>query len=329
MHTTQPTTRHRRSLPVLIGASLAAATLTLGAGAIANAGPAPDRVEALDAPGLVGWATENGGTTGGAGGPTVTVTDEAGLADAVQQDGPAIVQVSGTINLSDMVRVGSDKTITGGGTITGNGFTLRESHNVIIQGLYFDDWDDDAINVETESTNVWIDHNTFGVGYDGAVDVKRGSDFVTISWNHVRGHNKTMLLGHSDDNGSQDIGHLRVTYHHNWFDGTEQRNPRVRFGNPVHVFNNYYASVGGYGVASTEDAGVLVEGNFFEDTDDPFHLGEGSSGPGTLVARDNHFVNSGEGEQGGSVAAIPYAYTLDSAADVKSIVSAGAGAGNL
>ena len=101
-----------------------------------------------------------------------------------------------------------------------------------------------------------------------------------------------MLLGHSDDNASQDIGHLRVSYHHNWFDGTNQRNPRVRFGNPVHVYNNYYRANAGYGVASTENAGVLVEGNYFENVDDPYHLGEADSGPGSLVARNNHFVNS-------------------------------------
>jgi pectate lyase len=120
-----------------------------------------------------------------------------------------------------------------------------------------------------------------------------------------------------------------VTYHHNWFDGTGQRHPRVRFGNPVHVFNNYYSGVDGYGVASTEGAGVLDESNYFENVKDPFHLGEASSGPGTLVARNNHLVNSGAGETGGSVAAIPYSYQPDPAETVKSLVSAGAGAGKL
>ena len=95
-----------------------------------------------------------------------------------------------------------------------------------------------------------------------------------------------MLLGHDDDNGSQDIGHLRVTYHHNWFDATTQRHPRVRFGNPVHVYNNYYGSNGGYGVASTEGAGVLVEGNYFENVDDPYHLGEGNNGTAFQIGEE-------------------------------------------
>ena len=101
----------------------------------------------------------------------------------------------------------------------------------------------------------------------------------------------------------------------------------MRFGNPVHVYNNYYGGVTSYGVASTMEAGVLVEGNYFENTSDTFHRGEGSSPAGALVARNNHFVNSGSGQQGGSVKSIPYSYPLDGASSVKSVVTAGAGAG--
>ena len=158
--------------------------------------------------------------------------------------------------------------------------TSPTASNVIIRNLNFRGWNDDAINVQY-STRVWIDHNSLTDGFDGAIDIKRGSDFVTVSWNRIFGHDKSMLLGHADDNAGEDVGHLRVTYHHNWFDGTDQRHPRVRFGNPVHVYNNFYGGVTSYGVASTEGAGVLVEGNYFENTDDPFHLGEGDSGPGT------------------------------------------------
>ncbi|MBO4207143.1 pectate lyase family protein [Micromonospora echinofusca] len=281
--------------------------------------------------GLVGWATQNGGTTGGGSASPVTVTSASALTSALGSSSAAVIRVSGTISCSGMLRVRSNKTILGnsGATIAGCGFTISGDRNVIIRNLTFRDWNDDAINVEQSATNVWVDHNTFSNGYDGAVDIKRGSDFVTVSWNRVYHHDKSMLLGHSDDNASQDVGHLRVTYHHNWFDGSSQRHPRVRFGNPVHVYNNYYNNNGGYGVASTMNAGVLVEGNYFENVDDPFHLGEGSSGPGTLVARNNHFVNSGGGQAGGSVAGIPYAYSLDTASNVKSIVTGGAGAGRI
>jgi len=97
----------------------------------------------------------------------------------------------------------------------------------------------------------------------------------------------------------------------------------------VHVFNNYYDNIGLYAIASTENGGVLVEGNYFENTPDPFHLGEASSGPGTLVARNNFFVNSGAGSSGGSVASIPYSYSVDTASTVKASVTAGAGTGKI
>ncbi|WP_461023939.1 pectate lyase family protein [Thalassiella azotivora] len=298
--------------------------------------PAPPAPPAPPVPGdgPQGWASQGGGTTGGGSAAPTTVTSADALAAAVAGDAPKVVRVSGTIRCSGMLRVGSNTTVLGDGraaAVTGCGLSVYEARNVVIRNIAFSGWDDDAVNIEG-STNVWVDHNSFSHGYDGSVDTKRGSDLVTISWNRFSDHDKNSLVGHSDGNGSQDRGRLRVTYHHNWFDGVNQRNPRVRFGNPVHVYNNYYDGVGasgGYGVASTTEAGVLVEGNYFEDTRDPFHLGEGSSPDGSLVARDNHFVGSGDGEQGGQVAPVPYRYPLDPATSVKSLVTAGAGAGRL
>ncbi|NYI07849.1 pectate lyase family protein [Allostreptomyces psammosilenae] len=275
---------------------------------------------------LVGWATQNGGTTGGAGGSTVTVDTTSELTSALRQSGPLVIQVSGTINLSGMNDVASNKTVVGlsGATITGGGLDVDGVRNVIIQNLTFRGWGDDAINVQNGSTNVWIDHNTFSDGYDGAVDIKRESDFITVSWNHIFNHEKSMLLGHSDGH-TADQGNLRVTYHHNWFDGSDTRHPRVRFGDPVHVYNNYYNG-NEYGVASTMGAGVLVEGNYFENVEDTALVGYADSDPGDIVARNNHLVNSGAPQTAGSVNSIPYSYALDPAANVKSIVTAGAGA---
>lgn len=287
------------------------------------------RVNATTPPAPVtgtGWAGEAGGTHGGGTAAATTVTSASALTSAAAGTSPAVVRVHGTITCSGMLAVGSNKTIEGlpGSRLVGCGLNVANATNVIIRDLAFDRWSDDAVNVQG-SSRVLVDHNTFHTGYDGSVDIKSGSDYVTVSWNLFRGQDKNSLVGHSDTNGAQDRGRLRVTYHHNWFDGTNQRNPRVRFGNPVHVFNNLYSDVGSYGVASTMEAGVLVEGNYFENTRDPFHRGEGSSPAGGLVARGNHFVSSGAGEQGGSVAPVPYQYTLDRAAEVRSIVQAGAG----
>ncbi|MFH8462637.1 polysaccharide lyase family 1 protein [Streptomyces sp. NPDC017991] len=271
------------------------------------------------------------GTTGGAGGSTVTVTNASAFIAAVQSSATQIVRVNGTIALTGMTKVASNKTIVGVGTagkITGSGLNVASVNNVIIQNLTFSGSNDDAINVQY-STKVHIDHNDISGAYDGAIDIKRASTNITVSWNRTHSQDKNMLLGHSDDNSGEDTGKLKVTYDHNWFDGTNQRNPRVRFGNPVHVLNNYFSNVGSYGVASTENAGVLVEANYFENTDDPYHLGEGSSDAGSLVAKNNHSVNSGSGQTGGSVAAIPYSYTAQSASTVKATVTAGAGVGKI
>nr|WP_026207954.1 RICIN domain-containing protein [Catelliglobosispora koreensis] len=279
--------------------------------------------------GLVGWATQGGGTTGGGSASPTTVTSASALSSAVSGTTARVVRISGTISCSGMISVGSNKTILGnsGATIAGCGLNVSNASNVIIRNISFRDWDDDAINVQY-STRVWVDHNSFTNGYDGAVDVKRASDYVTISWNRIYGHDKSMLLGHSDDNASEDQGKLRVTYHHNWFDGSGTRHPRVRFGNPVHVYNNYYRD-NEYGVASTMGAGVLVEGNYFEGVEEPTLVGYASSADGAVVQRNNYFTGSGTPESGGSVAGIPYAYTLESATAVKGSVTAGAGAGRI
>ncbi|MFY1688714.1 pectate lyase family protein [Plantactinospora sp. WMMB782] len=280
---------------------------------------------------LEGWATQCGGTSGGGNASPVTVSDANGLISNMQASGARVIRFSGTISLSGMQKVAADKTIIGVGanaTITGGGLNVASVSNVIIRNINFRNWGDDAINVQY-SSRVWIDHNSFSSGSDGAVDIKRSSDCATVSWNRVFNHDKSFLLGHSDSNAGEDVGRLRVSYHHNWFDGSNQRHPRVRFGNPVHVYNNFYRGNGGYGVASTCNAGVLVEGNYFENVSDPYHRGEGSSPVGGLVARNNHFVNSGSGQAGGSVNGIPYGYSLDPAANVKSIVTGGAGTGRI
>ncbi|WP_100445803.1 RICIN domain-containing protein [Glycomyces xiaoerkulensis] len=277
--------------------------------------------------GLEGWATQNGGTTGGGNASPQTVTSASALVSAISGSSPKVIRVSGSINLSGMNDVGSNTTIIGdsGATITGGGFDVDGVSNVIIQNLTFDDWGDDAINVQEGSTNVWIDHNTFGVGDDGSVDIKRESDFITVSWNRFNGSQKNMLLGHSDGH-TADIGHLRVSYHHNYFNGTNSRNPRVRFGDPVHVYNNYYRNVDSYGVATTMDAGVLFEGNYIENTDTPTEVGYAASDPGRIVSRNNHLVNSGTPDNSGSVGGVPYGYSLDTPSQINSIVSGGAGA---
>ena len=279
------------------------------------------------------------GTTGGAGGPTVTVTTGAQLADFVGRNTPYVIMVSGRIQISDMLTVVANKSIIGVGStaeITGGGLqlgsTTRPGNNVIIRNIRFTNASDDSVSVTNAAHHVWVDHNDFSNGFDGLLDVKRQSDFVTVSWNHFHNHSKTMLLGHSDT-FTADIGHLRVTYHHNFFDSTEQRHPRARFGEPVHVYNNYYRANGLYGVASTENAGVLVEGNYFENVAFPCFSASGyaDSGPGRLVQRNNVYAGSGVCEVNGAVVepSTYYSYTVDNPASLPTTIPAGVGVGRI
>ena len=171
--------------------------------------------------------------------------------------------------------------------------------NVIIRNLVFTNCSDDCITVQHYAHHVWIDHNDLSRPGDGTIDVKRGTDLVTISWNVFHNAQKTMLLGHNDANGHQDVGRLRVTYHHNFFRESASRNPRIRFADPVHVYNNYFLANDGYGVAAQMDAGVIVEGNFFEDVEVPITTDVGGE-PGRIIERFNIYRNSGRPKWGGS-----------------------------
>ncbi|MDR7280362.1 pectate lyase family protein [Catenuloplanes atrovinosus] len=299
----------------------------------------------------IGFASVNAlgqnGTTGGAGGPTVTVDTAAEFLTAIATAGPLNIRVSGVLTLpGPMHDVTSDKTIVGVGAssgLTGGGLNIGlpvssatsppadAVHNVIIRNLNFTGTPDDAINVQMFTHHVWIDHNDLSDGYDGLIDIKRGSSYVTVSWNHTHDHSKNMLLGHDDGNGAQDTGYLKVTYHNNWFDRTPQRNPRVRFGEPVHVFNNYFVYNTDVGVACQANAGCVVEGNYFEDVEEP--VSNSYAGPaGRCVARDNVFVGeSGAPDCSGTVQepSAYYSYTVADPNGVKAAVTAGAGTGKI
>jgi pectate lyase len=160
---------------------------------------------------------------------------------------------------------------------------------------------------------VWIDHNTFDDGdnpdsdqplylgrpyqvHDGASDIIKASDLVTVSWNSYSNHDKTMLIGSTDTVGV-DVGRLRVTVHHNRFDNVFQRAPRVRFGQ-VDVYDNYYVATDpdyqyslGVGVQSS----IYAQNNFFRlgagvPTANVIHYWKGAAitATGSLVQTPGH-----------------------------------------
>ncbi len=228
---------------------------------------------------MAGFATQNGGTTGGKGYSEVTVDNATDLKSYAKAGNKIIYVKPGTY--MGPVEVGSNVTIYGyqGAIIaqpsTGSAMKLSGSKNVIIRNLKFkgvgahDDDDEDCLQVNHESSNVWIDHVDIYDGHDGNLDITNASDYVTISWTKFSytsastGHQFSNLIGNSKTKTS-DRGHLNVTIHHTWWaDGVKERMPRVRFGK-VHVANNLFDSKdASHCVRAAIEANVRIEKNVF------------------------------------------------------------------
>lgn len=228
---------------------------------------------------MAGFATQNGGTTGGKGYSEVTVDNVNDLKSYAKAGNKIIYVKPGTY--MGPVEVGSNVTIYGyqGAIIaqptSGSAMKLSGSKNVIIRNLKFkgvgahDDDDEDCLQVNHESKNVWIDHVDVYDGHDGNLDITNASDYVTISWTKFSytsastGHQFSNLIGNSKTKTS-DRGHLNVTIHHSWWaDGVKERMPRVRFGK-VHVANNLFDSKdASYCVRAAIEADIRIERNVF------------------------------------------------------------------
>ena len=235
-------------------------------------------VTAPDLP-MAGFATQNGGTTGGKGKSEVTVDNVTDLKNYAKAGNKIIYVKPGTY--MGPIEVGSNVTIYGyqGAIIaqptTGSAMKLSGSSNVIIRNLKFkgigahDDDDEDCLQVNHESKNVWIDHVDIYDGHDGNLDITNASDYVTISWTKFSytsastGHQFSNLIGNSKTK-TTDRGHLNVTIHHTWWaDGVVERMPRVRFGK-VHVANNLFDSKNAsYCVRAAIEANIRIEKNVF------------------------------------------------------------------
>ena len=148
-------------------------------------------------------------------------------------------------------------------------FCVRAS-NIIIRNINFQqpkaNNGADAVSMQ-ECDGVWVDHCTFTSlnqtkDYeDGSTDITHASKNVTVSWCHYIKTQKSCLVGHSNS-ASADAA-ITATFHHNWFDGSSSRHPRVRFG-WAHVYNNLYDGCTTYGAGSAYGAKVLVEYNYFD-----------------------------------------------------------------
>ncbi|KAG2014194.1 pectate lyase B [Coprinopsis cinerea AmutBmut pab1-1] len=277
----------------------------------------------------IGFATLNGGTTGGSGGTTTTVSTLAALTSAVSGDARKTVIISGTISGDTVVRVGSNTSVIGkrGSALVGVGLRVYRASNVIIRNVKISKVKasaGDAIGVQ-EASRVWLDHldlssdrNSDKDFYDGLLDITHGCTSITVSHSKLYNHWKGSLVGHSDNNASEDQK-ITVTYAYNYWSNINSRTPSFRFGTG-HVFNNFFENVGD-GINTRKGAQLLVENNVFTGTKKPLYSTDG----GFAVATGNDFGGGSNTAPGGSFTRPQYGYNLMGTGSVRSSVTQNAG----
>ena len=283
-----------------------------------------------------GFASTGGGTTGGAAGPTVTVSTLADLQKYVTASTPYVIKVQGAITITPKgteLKVQSNKTIIGVGTagqIVGGGFFLGTGiNNVIIRNLTIrdtqmtdDDPDDkvydyDGIQMDT-ANHIWIDHNTIARMNDGLIDSRKDTSYLTVSWNVLSNNNKAFGIGWTDNVTA------RMTIHHNWIHDNNQRNPSTDNVALAHLYNNYLQNITSYGNYSRGATKMVLENSYFDHVKDPYY----PDATAQLKQSGSILVSCTGNQQTLGSAFTPssyYSYTLDNAADVPALLKQYAG----
>lgn len=231
---------------------------------------------------------------------------------------PLAIRIIGTISDNDMDRFDSSAeglqikgkaeyssmplTIEGVGddaTLTGFGLLVRNCHGTEFRNFAIMLCKDDCLSLDTGNSNIWIHNMDFFYGNtggdsdqakgDGTVDVKGKTKNVTMSYCHFWDSGKSSLGGMKSETTS-----CWHTYHHNWFDHSDSRHPRVRTMF-FHVYNNYFDGNAKYGVGMTMGGSALVEANVFRNCKYPMLI----SRQGTDAEGDGTF----SGENGGVIKA--------------------------
>ncbi|RMB82502.1 polysaccharide lyase family 1 protein [Streptomyces shenzhenensis] len=281
---------------------LYAALATTALAATAVTGAVLSMPEAAAATGsATGYATQNGGTTGGAGGQTVRATTGTAIHQALcsraGSSTPIIIEVEGTINHGNTTKVSGDSCNTAADKIelkeisnvtlvgVGNGAVfdqlgihVRDSSNIIIQNVTVRNVKKsgsptsnggDAIGMESNVRNVWVDHTTLAAsggeseGFDGLFDLKNNTQYVTLSYSILRNSGRGGLVGSSESDTSNGY----ISYHHNLYENIDSRTPLLR-GGIAHIYNNHYVSLNESGINSRAGARAKVDNNYFEDSKD-------------------------------------------------------------
>ena len=235
-----------------------------------------------------------------------------------KETAPVDIRIVGMINADDMDSFASkaeglqikgknaysnlNLTIEGIGEdagIHGFGMLIRNAGNVELRNFAVMACLDDSVSLDTSNCNVWVHNMDLFYGQtggdadqakgDGTVDVKGKSTFVTVSYNHFFDSGKSSLCGMKGETTD-----CQITYHHNWFDHSDSRHPRIRTMS-VHIYNNYFDGNAKYGVGTTMGSSAFVEANYFRNCKYPML----SSKQGTDATGDGTF----SGETGGMIKA--------------------------
>ena len=198
---------------------------------------------------------------------------------------PVAIRIIGQVTLSGLscsdmrsayaigVKGAANVTFEGVGddaTLYTAGVAAFQSSSIEVRNLGLMNWgggkDGDGITLK-QSVGVWVHNNDIFYGDagsdgdqakgDGSMDLKDNSQYVTISYNHFWDSGKMSLCGMKSESGEN-----WITYHHNWFDHSDSRHPRIRTMS-VHVYNNYYDGNAKYGVGAAKDSEAFVEANYF------------------------------------------------------------------
>jgi pectate lyase len=243
---------------------------------------------------------------------------------------PVAIRIIGQVSLSDLscsdmssayaigVKGASQVTFEGiGDDATLNaGIAVFQSTNIEIRNVGLMLWgggkDGDGIALK-KTTGCWIHNNDVFYGLpgsdndqvkgDGSMDLKDDSQYVTISYNHFWDSGKMSLCGMKSESGPN-----YISYHHNWFDHSDSRHPRLRTMT-IHVYNNYYDGVSKYGVGVTSGGEAFVENNYFRNCKYPMLIslqGSDMIGGGTFSKENGGIIKSYGNIMSGQKAYVTY-----------------------
>ena len=248
---------------------------------------------------------------------------------------PLAIRIIGQLRKADMPELGSSAiglqvkgksqnmnlTIEGIGndaTLHGFGVLCRNCRYVELRNFAVMMHPEDGISFDTNNEHIWGHHLDIFYGEnkggdkakgDGSFDVK-GTLYCTVSDNHFWDSGKCHLNSNGDE---VDF----VSYHHNWYDHSDSRHPRVRKSQHLHVFNNYFDGNSKYGVGATTGSCIFVEKNYYRNCKYPMliskqgsdiHNGVGSSDQtkGTFSSEDGGMIKAYDNFMTGQTSFEPY-----------------------